>query len=261
MERNIDTSYYLKIFESNQDGTFDFEYYKKHKNRYDETVKLIEGLEFNTSLEIGATDFFQVFLKNAHHQVDSWGTIFSDKIEEKFYKKEFQVGDFSSISTIVSLDIESELFPIQEEYFDLVLMCEVIEHLDIDPMFTLAEFNRIIKPGKDLVITTPNCCSARNFWKIAKGYRPHFFMQYEKSRSPYRHNFEHDVHSLRILLEAAGFSIVTMYTENVFEAPIPEAEQFLQLNGLEVAHRGDDIFIHAKKTGNVQNRWPDEIYV
>ena len=50
-----------------------------------------------------------------------------------------------------------------------------------------------------MVLTTPNSCSGRNFWKIAHGYRPHFYMQYEKSRSPYRHNIEYDVSDYRDL--------------------------------------------------------------
>ena len=115
--------------------------------------------------------------------------------------------------------------------------------------------------GRQLIITTPNCCSARNTWKILQGYRPHFFMQYEKSRSPYRHNFEYDVHSARQLLEAAGFRIERLYTVDVFEEPVPQALDFLKRNHLPLDHRGDDIFMLATKAGPVVDRWPYGMYV
>jgi hypothetical protein len=96
---------------------------------------------------------------------------------------------------------------------------------------------------------------------IAQGFRPYFFMQYTRDRSPYRHNFEYDIHALTILLQAAGFTIETLETHDVFEPPLPEAQAFIQRSGVPAIFRGDDIFVLARRTGPVSDRWPDVMYV
>jgi SAM-dependent methyltransferase len=224
-------------------------------------VELLSRCTGEKALEIGATDFFQLYLKNTSNFKEVWGTIFSTNIEEKFYRKTFAASDNYAQNTVVSLNLEHELFPVSDENFDLVLLCEVIEHMDIDPMFCLYEINRIMKFEGTLLLTTPNSCSARIAHKVCAGYRPHFFMHYEKNRSPYRHNFEHDVHSLVALLEGAGFAIETLETHDVFEPTDDRALDFLRKNNLPMDNRGDDIFILARKSGPPRDRWPENLYV
>jgi SAM-dependent methyltransferase len=66
----------------------------------------------------------------------------------------------------LSCDIERESLPFPDETFDAVLMCEVFEHLRINPVRTMHEVHRIIKKGGLLHLTTPNLYSLgglRNF--------------------------------------------------------------------------------------------------
>lgn len=243
-------------------STFTTKYHKTHIKRFEETIRLIGTAKRGRRvLEIGATDLFQLALATNFGFGEVWGTVFSDDPEEKLHPRTVTAAGHSVTATTVSLDIESELFPVTAGYFDLILYCEVLEHMDIDPMFALTEFNRILPIGGQLILTTPNCCSARNTWKILQGYRPHFYMQYEKSRTPYRHNFEYDVHAAKQLVEAAGFHVDRLYTQDVFEEPVPEALDFLKRNHLPLDHRGDDIFILATKVGPVVDRWPYGMYV
>lgn len=240
---------------------FSVEYMKSHEPRYARTLTLLSRCNGHQALEIGATDFFQIYLKNTSNFDEVWGTILSPNVEEKYYRKTFSAGGHEANNTIVSLNLEHELFPVSEGKFDLVLLCEVIEHMDIDPMFCLLEINRILKSNGALILTTPNSCSARIAHKVCLGYRPHFFMHYEKDRSPYRHNFEHDVHSLTALLEGAGFAIEILETHDVFEPTHDEALEFLKRNNMPMDHRGDDIFILARKVGPPRERWPESVYV
>src|SRR5437870_2897115 len=66
---------------------------------------------------------------------------------------------------VVSIDIEphyekaivanaNQKFPFQEHEFDLVWCSEVIEHLN-DPSFSVSEMRRILKPGGQMILTTP----------------------------------------------------------------------------------------------------------
>ena len=49
----------------------------------------------------------------------------------------------------------NKVLPFEDNSFDLIYCSEVIEHL-IDPHFTIREFNRILKPCGNIIVTTPN---------------------------------------------------------------------------------------------------------
>lgn len=241
---------------------FSDEYYRKHFKRLQEIERLI-GLRYTTGnfLELGATEKFQVLQSMKVGADCVFGTVFSESFEEKITKREYIFNEYRSKNVSYSINLESELFPVADSFFEFVLCSEVIEHLDVDPMFMLKEINRITKIGGCIIITTPNCTSARNLWKIANGYRPHFFMQYERSRSPYRHNIEYDVHSVKLLLESTGYEITEIFTKDVFEETLPQGLDLIHRMNLSADHRGDCIFCSARKIGPVINRWPSELYV
>ncbi|GAG13996.1 unnamed protein product, partial [marine sediment metagenome] len=56
----------------------------------------------------------------------------------------------------ISIDLERDPFPAADATFDQVVAMEILEHLAVDPMFMLAEANRVLKPGGALLLTTPN---------------------------------------------------------------------------------------------------------
>lgn len=243
-------------------GDFDAGYYTKHRLRFRRILEMLPLFgPCDTVLEYGATAYFQVALREALGCRTTIGTIFSGDVGEKRYERSFSIGELATTNLILNVDLESDTLPLADGSVDFVLCSEVVEHLDIDPMFMMVEINRVLRPGGYLLLTTPNACSARNFWKIAHGYRPHFFMQYEKSRSPYRHNIEYDRHAVALLAQCAGLSVTSLRTHDVFEAPVPESLHFLERNGLPVVDRGDCIFLLAQKTGPVTDRWPDTLYV
>jgi ubiquinone/menaquinone biosynthesis C-methylase UbiE len=67
---------------------------------------------------------------------------------------------------VVSIDIEknykkcsivdaNKKLPFKNDSFDLIWCSEVIEHLN-NPQKVVKEFNRVIKPGGEIILTTPN---------------------------------------------------------------------------------------------------------
>lgn len=54
----------------------------------------------------------------------------------------------------LAIDANAPL-PFADQSFDLIWSSEVIEHLE-DPAASLAELRRVIRPGGDIILTTPN---------------------------------------------------------------------------------------------------------
>jgi|LakMenE27Jul10ns_1017307.scaffolds.fasta_scaffold00116_3 hypothetical protein len=215
-------------------------------------------------LEIGFSDIFHKIYLN---QCVSWDyTSFRDP--SKFptpcaRETLLQIGASSiqakSIEYIVNL--EDEPMPCASSTYNAVLCTEVIEHMACDPMFLMAELNRILKKNGKLILTTPNSTSARIFHKIASGYMPSFYMNYTRDRSLYKHNYEYCPHSIRSLIEAAGFTIRTLEAVDTFNEPVPSALEMLKAIGMSTDLRGDNLFILANKTNDgILNRYPDLVY-
>jgi len=110
-------------------------------------------------------------------------------------------------------NIESGEFPFASASFDVVLLCEVIEHLQSDPIKVLLEIKRVLKPSGHLVLTTPNVSRLENVCRMLTGaniYDP--FSGY----GPYgRHNREYNKDELAKLLAFCGFEMQTLFSADV----------------------------------------------
>jgi SAM-dependent methyltransferase len=63
---------------------------------------------------------------------------------------------------VIGCDVERHHFPIKSNSVSSVLFTEVLEHLRINPVLTLKEIRRVIKPGGKMLLTTPNGLSMFN---------------------------------------------------------------------------------------------------
>jgi hypothetical protein len=86
-------------------------------------------------------------------------------------------------------------------------------------------------------------------------------MQYQKNRSPYRHNYEYSPKSLETILSASGFS-GKVWTEDSFEDRVTEDITKLRLLGYPLKDEliGDNIFSVTKKVSKITDRHPRPIY-
>ncbi|HMK88114.1 MAG TPA: methyltransferase domain-containing protein [Methylocystis sp.] len=244
----------------NKSGLKQSEYLASHLKRFAVSLSLVpEAQRKNlTALDIDYVDVVAYALKDRLGYASVAGTLFSE--EQKSYYIQMPQFKDEHWYRIFEMNLEKHTFDCKAHSFDLITCFEVVEHLDVDPMFFINELNRILAPGGTVVMTTPNSASSRNVWKILNGYRPHFYMQYERDRSPYRHNFEYDVHALKGLLEAGGFTVGEVHSEDVFEEPVAQALTILKNLSLPTVLRGDDLMIVAKKSGPPKDRYPAAIY-
>ena len=69
-------------------------------------------------------------------------------------------------------ECEREPMNVEDQKFNTVLFFDILEHLVIDPIFTILELNRVLKIGGHLIIATPNIGGTRNFYRIMAGVNP-----------------------------------------------------------------------------------------
>ena len=110
---------------------------------------------------------------------------------------------------------ELDRFSYPDHTFDVVLNCEILEHLTLDPTHYLCECHRILKPGGHLLITTPNVLTFQNLWRLATGRN--IFDLYSGYGVYGRHNREYTPSELISLLEGCGFRVTQVRIEDIYE--------------------------------------------
>lgn len=111
------------------------------------------------------------------------------------------------------LNIDKEKLPFDNNFFDLVLFNEVLEHLVQSPIKVLNEIYRIIKKDGFLILTTPNIARSINRFKLFFGKTVMypidvFFEENGKGNNIYhRHNREYALEELKSLLKNTNWHI------------------------------------------------------
>ena len=105
-------------------------------------------------------------------------------------------------------DITKGKLPYPDDYFDLVVFTEVLEHLIcLHPPYTLFdEINRVMKEQAYLIFSTPNFCSIQNRITMLLGSNPSYWPKL-KAREPVSHIREYTKKELIYILEECGFKI------------------------------------------------------
>lgn len=236
------------------------DYHYKHLRRFARTLQVLKDQKPSGSLlELGTSGVLPLAINELMPDVQVWVTNFNPNQTPSHFL-ELEIGPYVGGFGACNVDLESEELLYNDEEMDWVICCEVIEHMEIDPMFMLSEVNRVLKPGGGLLVTTPNAVSSRSLTKMVAGVEPYFYMQYNKDRSYHRHNYEYSVHSLSQVIRAAGFD-GSIWTEDTFEDPTPAVADRLRAAGFNIQHIGDNIMTVARKVGPVIDRHPAVIYV
>jgi 2-polyprenyl-3-methyl-5-hydroxy-6-metoxy-1,4-benzoquinol methylase len=118
----------------------------------------------------------------------------------------------------VGVNLRHATLPYDAEFFDAVIMCEVIEHLNFNPLPVLKEINRVVAIGGLLYIGMPNQSSIINRIKLVSGksiYNPieDFSRQLDRNRNMIVgvHWREYTMEETESLIGQMGFDTVLKY--------------------------------------------------
>ncbi|MCP3709715.1 methyltransferase domain-containing protein [Paraburkholderia sp. CNPSo 3274] len=238
--------------------------------RFFNTIDLMAGSTTGRVLEIGANPYLFTVLLKKFADFDLTLTNFFHK---SVYEKEISQGrqvvrsdafDEEYVFDYTSLNVELSDYPFEPSSFDKILFCEVLEHVIVNPLQIVPKLREILKPGGELIITTPNAVRLINFAHMLAG--KNFFDRYHSDNGVYgRHNREFTLSEVVKLVEGEGFRIklaktldrynydlIDMYVDSYDEqVKLPwkgaELRAKLEAIGGNMEDRGDNIYVVAEK--------------
>jgi SAM-dependent methyltransferase len=161
-------------------------------------------------------------------------------------------------------NVETDEFPYPDGAFDVVIFSEMIEHLAINPVWTLAEIHRVLKPGGHVIVTTPNALSIERVGSVLTGRRP--FVDHYSPVFGYgaRHNREFAAFELYTVLDETGFDIETMLARDLVTPALPErlrrAVVRLLLRPFSNTSRRAHLFVRARRRPVFRWRFPPALF-
>jgi 2-polyprenyl-3-methyl-5-hydroxy-6-metoxy-1,4-benzoquinol methylase len=118
---------------------------------------------------------------------------------------------------VTRCNVEIEPVPFADEAFDALVFNELFEHLRIDPIFTLREAHRVLRPDGVLLLSTPNLRSLRGLRNLLLRNQGHavsagVYQQYEKLETlgHMGHVREYTTREVQDFLARIGFRVETL---------------------------------------------------
>jgi len=213
-------------------------------------------------LDIGANPYFTTMLLKKFTEYDVYCTnFFGSETPKSASQHKLNVDNERIAFKYHTYNVEGDNIPYPEKTFDVILFCEVIEHLTQDPLKAIINVKKMLKPGGCLILTTPNVSRLENVAKMLAG--ANIYDPYSGYGIYGRHNREYNCHEINQLLTHAGFTIEHMFTIDVHEN---RSTHYCNLNNIKslLKHRKNDIgqyiFLRAKNLKEANSKKPSWLY-
>lgn len=192
----------LERFQSEYKGSqssWSDDYFLQHESYYGGIMSLVEEHLSGRLLEVGSAPYHLTFLlKETGYDVVGLD-LEPGRMQELIDELELDVKE---------CNIERERFPFEDDSFGSVVFTEVLEHLRINPIWTLEEINRVLKPDGRLLLTTPNLLSIYNLHSLlttGKITDPYYEFNKLEEVGHMGHVREYTAWEVTSLLEKTGF--------------------------------------------------------
>lgn len=134
--------------------------------------KWVQSFSFNKSQNLKVLD---VGCGKGYDLINIQKTLIKRNIQADLYGIEI-FDEYKKISeeqaiTVASLNLETDEFPYSDEYFDIIVINQVLEHVK-EFFWIVSEINRVLKNGGLLIIGVPNLASWHNRLLLLFGQQP-----------------------------------------------------------------------------------------
>ena len=114
-------------------------------------------------------------------------------------------------------DLHFDAIPFPDNYFDLIIAAEIVEHLLVDPKVVFSKLYSVLKPHGRIIVTTPNFSSLSNIQLMIRGLNPTDPFPDDMPRQhqftdPRVHPREYTVKEIEKSLSFVGFDIESIRT-------------------------------------------------
>jgi len=197
------------------DAAGELRYLQNHKGSFLRTLRDVDGFfapaRGKRILELGAfLGAVSIPLARLGHRVDA--------LDIPEYQGALRALYARHGIDLVGANLRDYRLPYPDGAFDAVIACEILEHLNFNPLPVLQELNRITKPGGFLYVGMPNLASIYNRVTLALGRSIHppvadYFAQLDRRDNMVvgLHWREYTVRESREMLERMGYDIVRAY--------------------------------------------------
>ena len=217
-------------------------------------------------LELGANPYFTTLLLEEYTDLvltltNFYGDSAAETTNETLRYRSENGDVIERAFTSHLVNVEEEPFPFEDGSFDVILFCEVIEHLLMDPLAALREINRVLRAGGRLVLTTPNVNRLDNVMNMVAGeniYDPY------SGHGPYgRHNREFNRQELTRLLKFAGFEVELAFAADAHPSAAhldPRYADIVPLIRFREHELGHYLFVRARAAREPREGLPAFLY-
>lgn len=184
-------------------------YYIQQKPRYLETLKYIGQFPLSDSAKILEIGGGQIALLMKE--------IFNGDCTVADVNKKYQEGILNYGVNFVSCDLLHDDLE-AKNFYDLVILCEVIEHMPVPPYIILEKIKTWLKPGGWIFLTTPNLYRLRNLVRLALGLRVFDTFFIPERGKGIGHPIEYSLQHFQWQLEKAGFESINIQLKQLDNA-------------------------------------------
>jgi SAM-dependent methyltransferase len=226
------------------------DYVRTHSRRFVETLRRLPPLpDAPRILELGAVPYSMTILLRRYLNAEIFPLSFYEvERRDTSHILESSDGNERYEFAYTAVNVERDVFPFAGASFDLVLCCEILEHLLINPSHMLFEAHRVLRPQGYLVITTPNVTRSENLRAMLEGRNINDV--YHGNGIYGRHNREYAPAEVSELLASCGYSVTRHDTINVYDTSPTDSPQ----------GREDTIVSVAQATGMRRMGFPPSLY-
>lgn len=160
------------------DGNGEYKYLKSMSDTYLRTIRDVDRLFYMKNKEVKVLE------------IGSYLGLISIALKKLGYDiQALDIPEFHKSKSLDSLYTENGIkyhginlienkLPFDSNSFDIIVICEVIEHFNFNPLPILGEMNRVLKTGGYIYIGMPNIARARNRLKLLLGQSINHPIQY-----------------------------------------------------------------------------------